>query len=79
MQYCEQVVANYKAAQIPLETFVSDIQYMNASQDFTLSSSYDLPDLQAFVWQLHAAGQRWVGCLRGSFPPTALQPCVCTP
>ena len=66
VQYCEQVVAKYKAAQIPLETFVSDIQYANASQAFTLSSNYDLSGMQAFVAQLHAAGQRWVGCSAAS-------------
>jgi alpha-glucosidase (family GH31 glycosyl hydrolase) len=69
VQYCQTVVQRYAEAQIPLETFVTDIQYMNASQDFTLSEYYPLPAMQAFVAQLHAAGQRWVRM------PSA---CVCT-
>ena len=60
VQYCQTVVQRYAEAQIPLETFVTDIQYMNGSQDFTLSEYYPLPAMQAFVAQLHAAGQRWV-------------------
>ena len=60
IEYCEQVVANYIQNQIPLETFLTDIQYMNQNQDFTLSDSYPLDEFQAFVARLHNNSQRWV-------------------
>jgi hypothetical protein len=59
-------VENYKAAQIPLETFVTDTQYMNSDQDFTTSSSYPLDQFQTFVQMLHNGSQRWVR--KVSFP-----------
>lgn len=58
------MVANYIQNQIPLETFVTDIQYLKQNQDFTLSDSYPLNELQTFVARLHNNSQRWVrGCL----------------
>ena len=61
VQYCEQVVANYIQNEIPLETFLTDIQYMNNYQDFTLSDEYSQSEFSGFVNQLHNNGQRWVG------------------
>lgn len=63
MQYCEQVVANYIQNQIPLETFLTDIQYMDQNQDLTLSSQYPLGEFSAFVTNLHNNSQRWVSGL----------------
>ena len=60
VQYCEQVVANYIQHEIPLETFLTDIQYMNNYQDFTLSNEYSQGAFSGFVNQLHNNGQRWV-------------------
>ncbi len=62
LDYCERVVQNYTLSGIPLETFVTDIPYMNHLQIFTLSTDYPLPEFQAFVKRLHAANQRWVSC-----------------
>ena len=67
VQYCEQVVANYIQNQIPLETFVTDIQYLNQNQDFTLSDSYPLNEFQTFVARLHNNSQRWVRALSALF------------
>lgn len=55
-----QVVEKYKDAQIPLETFVTDLQYMDKNQDFTTSDSYPLDQFKAFVQMLHTGNQRWV-------------------
>ncbi len=60
VQYCEQVVANYIQNQIPLETFLTDIQYMNQNQDFTLSDQYPQSEFATFVANLHNNSQRWV-------------------
>lgn len=60
LDYCERVVQNYTLSGIPLETFVTDIPYMDNNQIFTLSADYPLPEFQAFVKRLHAANQRWV-------------------
>lgn len=72
IQYCEQVVANYAQNQIPLETFVTDIQYLNQNQDFTLSDLYPLNEFQTFVERLHNNSQRWV---RGLHVPCLA--CMC--
>ena len=61
VQYCEQVVADYIQNEIPLETFLTDIQYMNDYQDFSLSNEYSQSEFSDFVNQLHKNGQRWVG------------------
>jgi len=53
-------VDGYRAAGIPLETFVSDSQYMRADQDFTLGAAFPPADMRAFVAGLHGRGQRWV-------------------
>ncbi len=60
MDYISDVVEKYKEAQIPLETFVTDLDYAAASEDFTLSAAYAQPKFSAFVQRLHNAGQRWV-------------------
>jgi hypothetical protein len=42
-------VKNYSAFNIPLETFVTDSQYMDKDQDFTLSPTYLLSDFQVLL------------------------------
>ena len=37
----------YAAAGVPLETFVSDSQYMARDQDFTLGDAFPLYEMQA--------------------------------
>jgi hypothetical protein len=41
-----RVVESYMQAQIPLETFVTDSQYMDKDQDFTFSADYAVDDFQ---------------------------------
>ena len=60
MQEYQTIVDGYTNAGIPLETFVSDSQYMDHDQDFTLGAKFPLADMQAFVAGLHSKGQRWV-------------------
>ena len=40
------VVDGYASAGIPLETFVSDSQYMDRDQDFTLGDNFTARDMQ---------------------------------
>eukprot|EP00884_Botryococcus_braunii_P020446 jgi/Botrbrau1/7085/Bobra.0165s0107.1 len=63
VEFIDKVVKNYSAFNIPLETFVTDSQYMDKDQDFTVSPTYQLTEFQAFIASLHAAGQRWVPIL----------------
>lgn len=46
VEYIDKVAKNYSAYNIPLETFVTDSQYMDRDQDFTLSDTYQLADFQ---------------------------------
>jgi alpha-glucosidase/alpha-D-xyloside xylohydrolase len=60
----KSVVANYKQAQIPLDTIWSDIDYMDAYKDFTFDPvRYNEKDVRAFVEELHANGQQYVPIL----------------
>lgn len=57
----EEVVANYSAAEIPLETQWLDIDYMLGYLDFVLDPiNYPLAEVQSFVASLHANNQRFV-------------------
>ena len=57
----EDIVANYSAAGIPLDTQWFDIDYMNGYRDFTVNdTAYPLNELQSFIDGLHANGQRLV-------------------
>ncbi|KAK9814514.1 hypothetical protein WJX72_007179 [[Myrmecia] bisecta] len=60
----QQVVANYSAAAIPLDTIWSDIDYMDGYRDFTFDpKAYPEHKMKAFVDALHAKGQCWVPIL----------------
>jgi alpha-D-xyloside xylohydrolase len=61
LQEVQEVVANYSAASIPLETQWMDIDYMQNYRDFSYDSE-KFPQAQVadFVDQLHAKGQHFV-------------------
>eukprot|EP01038_Epipyxis_sp_PR26KG_P009449 gene9449-12733_t len=57
----QQVVANYSAAGIPLDTQWMDIDYMQNYRDFTFDSvNFPQEQVSAFVYQLHSNGQHFV-------------------
>lgn len=56
-----EVVTNYSAAGIPLQTMWTDIDYMDGWRDFTNDLKvYPLSDFRALVDKLHDAGQHWI-------------------
>lgn len=66
VEECSAAVQGYRDAAIPLETFVSDSQYMDEDQGFTFGKEGDRfaeSKMKAFVDDLHAHGQRWVPIL----------------
>ena len=57
----EDVVKNYRAAEIPLETQWMDIDYMQDYRDFTWSSkNFPVDEVKSFVDTLHKQGQHFV-------------------
>lgn len=61
VQQVEDVVANYSAANIPLDTQWMDIDYMQNFRDFTYDSKlFDPAEVKRFVDGLHANGQHFV-------------------
>lgn len=57
----EEVVANYSAAGIPLDTQWMDIDYMQNYRDFTLDAvNFNQQEVASFVDSLHANGQHFV-------------------
>lgn len=64
IDHVAQVVANYSAAGIPLETVWGDIDYMNNKRDFTTDPSrYPLDKVRALVDSLHRNNQHYVQIL----------------
>ena len=45
-EFYYQILEGYANASIPLDTFVSDSQYMDHDQDFTLGSTFNLSEMQ---------------------------------
>lgn len=61
IQTVEQVVQNYSAAQIPLDTIWTDIDHMSQYEDFTWDPvNYPQSQVASFVQQLHANNQQYV-------------------
>ncbi|KAI8632707.1 glycoside hydrolase family 31 protein, partial [Xylariaceae sp. FL1651] len=59
--YEAEVVANYSAANIPLEVLWADIDYMDLRQDFTVDPErYPLDKMRELVETLHQRGQKYV-------------------
>lgn len=59
--YVAEVVANYSAANIPLETMWTDIDYMNLRWVFTLDEArFPLPLMRELVSTLHANNQHYI-------------------
>ncbi|KAK4173333.1 family 31 putative glycoside hydrolase [Triangularia setosa] len=64
IDHVRQVVDNYSAAGIPLETMWGDIDYMSDRQDFTTNAShYPLEKVRQLVQSLHDNGQHYVQIL----------------
>ncbi|EIE19743.1 hypothetical protein COCSUDRAFT_31111 [Coccomyxa subellipsoidea C-169] len=62
-EFYHQILNGYGNASIPLETFVSDSQYMNHDEDFTLGDKFPLAEMKDFMNRIKAQGQRWVPIL----------------
>ncbi|KIK51755.1 glycoside hydrolase family 31 protein [Collybiopsis luxurians FD-317 M1] len=55
------VITNYSAAEIPLETMWTDIDYMQGRRIFTVDPSYfPLPRMREIVQYLHAHNQKYI-------------------
>lgn len=61
IQQVEEVVANYAAAGIPLDTQWVDIDYMQNYRDFTYDAvNFPVAEVNSFVQGLHTNGQKFV-------------------
>ncbi|KAK9903797.1 hypothetical protein M0R45_000907 [Rubus argutus] len=57
----EDVVANYKKAQIPLDVIWNDDDHMDGHKDFTLNpKNYPRPKLLAFLDKIHKIGMKYI-------------------
>ncbi|AEO68345.1 glycoside hydrolase family 31 protein [Thermothielavioides terrestris NRRL 8126] len=78
IDHVAEVVANYSAAGIPLETVWGDIDYMDAHRDFTVDPNrFPLDKVRALVDSLHSNNQHYIQILdpgisrNGSYGPYA--------
>ncbi|KAF7330338.1 DUF917-domain-containing protein [Mycena venus] len=61
VEWVSEVVANYSAANIPLETVWGDIDYMDNREDFSLHpTNFPLDKMREFVGTLNSNGQHYV-------------------
>jgi alpha-glucosidase len=61
LEEVQQVVANYSAAKIPLDTMWNDIDYMDKYEDFSFDPvNYPPQKMAQFVQTLHNNGQHYV-------------------
>ena len=51
-EFYDQILNGYGNASIPLETFVSDSQYMDHDQDFTLGYDFPLDQMKVCMARL---------------------------
>ena len=51
-EYYTYVISQYAQANIPLETFVADSQYMNQDQIWTLGSNFSVSDVKVCMLSL---------------------------
>lgn len=57
----EDVVENYKKAQIPLDVIWNDDDHMDGHKDFTLNpNNYPRPKLLAFLEKIHSIGMKYI-------------------
>ncbi|KAF2311113.1 hypothetical protein GH714_019569 [Hevea brasiliensis] len=57
----EDVVENYKKAQIPLDVIWNDDDHMDGHKDFTLNPiNYPRPKLLAFLEKIHSIGMKYI-------------------
>ncbi|KAF9674103.1 hypothetical protein SADUNF_Sadunf10G0092900 [Salix dunnii] len=57
----EDVVENYKRAQIPLDVIWNDDDHMDGHKDFTLNpNNYPRPKLLAFLEKIHSIGMKYI-------------------
>ncbi|KAL1593124.1 hypothetical protein SLS60_010731 [Paraconiothyrium brasiliense] len=54
------VIANYSAANIPLETMWTDIDYMDSHKVFTLGENFPIDKMRSLVSSLHANDQHYI-------------------
>lgn len=61
LDYVKEVVSNYSAAEIPLETQWVDIDYMDHYKDFTVDpDNFPATEMQEFIADLNSKGQHFV-------------------
>ena len=58
-----RIVESYASAGIPLETFVSDSQYMDEDRIFTWGKDFSRSEMRDFVGFLHDSGRKWIPIL----------------